>query len=101
MHNTRAQANFSEQNKRGNMAFNFSVDIWPGTDLVAALARAKQEAKWSSHNIVITGNTVSGSVRGEVEGSYYVREGEIHFTISKKPPFVSEGSLKDVVTNFF
>jgi len=45
MHKTRAQANFLEQNKRGNMAFNFSVDIWPGTDLVAALARAKQEAK--------------------------------------------------------
>ena len=79
----------------------FSVDIWPGTDRVAALERAKQEAVWSSYDVVISGNTVSGYLRGEIEGSYYVRGDEIHFTISKKPSFVSEGSLKDAVKNFF
>ena len=83
------------------MAFRFSVNIWPGTDMAATLARAKEEAKWSSLDVVINGNTVSGSVKGEIEGSYYVREGEIHFTITKKPAFATEGSLKDVVTNFF
>lgn len=83
------------------MAFKFSVNIWPGTDLVAAFSRAKQEARWSSLDVVINGNTVSGSVRGEIEGSYYVQEGEIHFTITKKPAFITEGSLKDTVTNFF
>ena len=83
------------------MAFKFSVNIWSGTDLAAAFERAKEEARWSSLDVVINGNTVSGSVRGEIEGSYYVRAGEIHFTITKKPALTTEGSLKDVVTNFF
>ena len=79
----------------------FSVDIWPGTDRTAALERAKQEAVWSSYDVVISGNTVSGSLRGEIEGSYYVRGDEIHFTISKKPSLVSDSALKDAVRNFF
>ena len=79
----------------------FSVDIWPGTDRAAALERAKQEATWSSYDIVLSGNTTSGSLRGEIEGSYYVREDEIHFTISKKPSFLSDSLLKDAIRNFF
>ena len=79
----------------------FSVDIWPGTDLVAALERAKQEAIWSSYDILLSGNTTSGSIRGEIEGSYYVRGDEINFTISKKPSFLSDSLLKDAVRNFF
>ena len=83
------------------MALRFSVAIWPGTDRAAAFERAKQEAVWSSYDVVISGNPVSGSLRGEIEGSYYVRGDEIHFTISKKPSFITENSLKDVVKNFF
>lgn len=83
------------------MAFRFSVNIWPGTDMAATLVRAKEEAKWSSLDIVINGNKASGSIRGEIEGSYYVSKGEIHFTITKKPALITESSLKDVVTHFF
>ena len=83
------------------MACKFFVYIWPGTDLAAALERAKQEAAWSSHDIVIEGNTNSGTVRGEVEGSYSVQGDEIYFTINKKPAFATEDTLKDIVKKFF
>lgn len=79
----------------------FSVDIWPGTDRAAALERAKQEALWSTYSVVISGTTTSGTLRGEIEGSYFVRGDKINFTISKKPSFISDSALKDAVRNFF
>lgn len=83
------------------MAFKFSVYIYPGTDLAAAFERAKQEAARSSHDVVLSGNTVSGSIRGEIEGSYSVNGDEIDFVIAKKPAFLTEDSLKDAVKKFF
>jgi len=83
------------------MAFNFTVDLWPGTDLAKALERVKQEAARSKHKVVITGDTSSGSVSGDLEGSYYVSGKEVRFTITKSPAFATEDMIKDAVKRFF
>lgn len=83
------------------MAFNFTVDLWPGTDLAKALERVKQEAARSKHKVVISGSTASGSVSGEIEGSYSVKGQQLHFTITKSPAFASEDMIKDAVKRFF
>ena len=83
------------------MSFNFNLDIWPGTDMAKTLARLKQKAEESSHDIVISGNTSSGSIRGAIEGSYQVNGEQIHFTITKKPTFATEGMIKDELKRFF
>lgn len=83
------------------MAFKFTVDIWPGTDLAKAFEKARQEAERSAHDVVISGNTSSGSVRGDIEGSYHVTGERIEFTITKKPIFATEDMIKDAVKRFF
>ena len=77
------------------MAFSFIIDIWPGTNLAKTLERVKQEAEKSPHNVVISGNTSSGSIRGDIEGSYRVNGEQIRFTITKKPIFATEDMIKN------
>ena len=83
------------------MAFNFIMDIWPGTDLAKALEKVKQEATKSKHKIIISGSTSSGSVIGDLEGSYRVNGQQIYFTITKAPAFATEDMIKDAVKRFF
>lgn len=83
------------------MAFSFIVDLWPGTDLAKALERVKQEAAKSKHKVVISGSTTSGSVSGDIEGSYYVSGRQINFTITTAPAFATEDMIKDAVKRFF
>lgn len=83
------------------MAFNFIIDLWPGTDLAKALERVKQEAARSKHKVVIAGSTASGYVSGDIEGSYNVNGQQIYFTITKAPAFATEDMIKDAVKRFF
>ncbi|UPT72520.1 MAG: hypothetical protein M0D55_11120 [Elusimicrobiota bacterium] len=83
------------------MAINFIIDIWPGTDLAKALERVKQEAAKSKHKLVISGSTTSGSVSGDIEGSYNVNGKQINFTITKAPAFATADMIKDELKRFF
>lgn len=83
------------------MAFNFIVDLWPGTDLAKTLEKVKQEAAKSKHKVVINGSTSSGSVSGDLEGSYQVNGQQVHFTITKAPAFATDDMIKDAVKRFF
>lgn len=83
------------------MAFNFIVDLWPGTDLAKILEKVKQEAARSKHKVVISGSISSGYVSGDIEGSYSVSGKEIHFSITKIPAFATEDMVKEAVKRFF
>ena len=83
------------------MAFTFTVEIYPGSDLEAILERAKRKAEFSNQDVTIRGNTSYGTVSGVVTGSYRVSEDKITFTITKKPAFVSESMIRIAVESLF
>lgn len=83
------------------MAFSFSIYIYPGTDLKKSFERLKEEAARSPIDITISGTPNSGSVSGDIVGSYRVKGDEMHFSISKKPALASEDMVKDALKRFF
>lgn len=83
------------------MAFGFDVELGDDVCIKSKIEHVKKMADDSAYNIRLDGNELEGKIRGIVSGVYTVDGSKMRINISRKPIILSNGKIKETITEFF
>ncbi len=83
------------------MAFRFDVELEEDVCMKSKIEHVKKMADDSAYNIRLEGDDQEGKIRGIVSGKYTVDGSRLHINIFRKPIILSNGKIKETITEFF